>query len=62
MAVVHEGEQFSGVGRRFGTNVTINVNTTGLGADSPDIQRAVMNALRGYASRNGALDLPVRGV
>jgi hypothetical protein len=63
LALVHEGEQFSGVGRSFGgTTVNIHVNTTGLGADSPDIQRAVMNALRGYASRNGALDLPVRGV
>jgi len=61
MALVHEGEQFSGVGRSFGGgNITVNVNTTGLGADAPEIQRAVANALRGYTRRNGPLDVPVR--
>jgi len=62
MALVHEGERFSGVGKSFGGNTTINVNvtTTGLGADSPQIQRAVVNALRGWSSRNGPLDVPIR--
>lgn len=61
MALVHEGEQFSGVGRSFGGgNITVNVTTTGLGADAPEIQRAVANALRGYTRRNGPLDVPVR--
>jgi len=60
-AVVHEGEQFSGVGRSFGSTViNVNVTTTGLGADSPQIQRAVVNALRGHVARNGPLDVPVR--
>jgi phage-related protein len=64
MALVHEGEQFSGVGRQFGSGQTINitVQTTGLGADAPQIQRAVANALRGYTARNGPLDVPIRGV
>jgi hypothetical protein len=43
-----------------GGPVTINVTTTGLGASAPEIQRAVANALRGYTSRNGPLDIPVR--
>jgi phage-related protein len=43
------------------TVVNVNVTHTGLGADSPQIQRAVVNALRGHVSRNGPLDLPVRG-
>lgn len=62
LALVHEGEQFSGVGRSFGGQTVINVNvtTTGLGADSPQIQRAVVNALKGHVSRNGPLDVPVR--
>jgi len=60
-AVVHEGEQFSGVGRGFGSlNLTVNVTTTGLGADAPAIQRAVVGALRGYVGRNGPLDVPVK--
>jgi len=62
MALVHEGEQFSGVGRSFGGTTVINVNVTsaGLGADSPEIQRGVVNALRGWASRNGPIDVPTR--
>ena len=43
LAIVHAGEQFSGVGRSFGaTTVNINVTSTGLGADAPAIQRAVV--------------------
>jgi phage-related protein len=61
LALVHEGERFSGVGRGFGqTTINVNVTAAGLGADSPEIQRAVVNALRGYVARNGALDVPVR--
>jgi len=62
LALVHEGERFSGVGRGGwgSTTIHVHVTTTGLGADSPEIQRAVVNALRGYASRNGALDVPIR--
>jgi phage-related protein len=61
-AVVHEGEQFSGVGKSFGGSTVINVNvtTTGLGPDSPQIQRAVVNAIRGHVARNGPLDFAVR--
>jgi phage-related protein len=40
--------------------VNITVQTTGLGASSPQIQRAVVNALRGWSSRNGPLDVPIR--
>jgi hypothetical protein len=61
LAIVHAGEQFSGVGRGFGnTTIVVNVTSTGLGADSPEIQRGVVNALRGYVGRNGAIDVPVR--
>lgn len=64
LAIVHAGETYSGVGRSLpgsGTTVVnINVTTTGLGADSPQIQRAVVRALRGYTTRNGPLDVPVR--
>jgi hypothetical protein len=63
LALVHEGEQFSGVGRSFGGGVTeihVHVETTGLGADAPQIQRAVVAALRGFVTRNGPLDIPVR--
>jgi hypothetical protein len=60
LALVHRGETFSGVGGSgFGT-VHIHVTTTGLGADAPEIQRAVANALRGYTARNGPLDIPTR--
>jgi hypothetical protein len=53
------GAMSGGVG--FGAStVNINVTTTGLGADAPELQRAVVNALRGYTSRNGPLDIPVR--
>jgi phage-related protein len=60
LAIVHRGETFSGVGRSAGgsTNVTVNVTTTGLGPDVPEMQRAVVNAVRGYVNRNG----PIRGV
>jgi hypothetical protein len=64
LAIVHEGEQFSGVGRSFGgspTTVNITVQTTGLGAKSPDIQRAVVDALRQYTARNGPLGSPIIG-
>jgi phage-related protein len=61
LAIVHAGETFSGVGRTMGsTTINVNVTTTGLGADAPQIQRAVANALRQYTLRNGALDIPVR--
>lgn len=62
IALVHRGEAFSGVGARGwgSTNVTVNVTTTGLGADAPQIQRAVASALRGYTARNGPLDVPIR--
>jgi hypothetical protein len=64
LALVHEGEQFSGVGKSFSKGQTINitVNTTGLGADAPQIQRAVVHALRGYTARNGPLQVPVAGI
>ena len=44
-------------GRAFGSvvNITVNVTPTGLGADAPEIQRQVVNALRGYVDRNGPL-------
>ena len=61
LALVHRGETFSGVGRSLPgsapTTVQINVTTTGLGADAPEIQRAVVNAFRAYAVRNGPIDL-----
>jgi phage-related protein len=64
LAVVHAGETFSGVGNTSSgggtTVVNINVTTTGLGADAPQIQRAVVSALRGYVGRNGPLDIPVK--
>jgi len=62
LALVHAGETFSGVGNTIGgtTNLTVNVTTTGLGADAPQIQRAVVRALRGHTIRNGPLDIPVR--
>jgi hypothetical protein len=62
LALVHAGEQFSGVGKTFGAQTVINlhVTTTGLGADSPQIQRAVVNAIRGHVGRNGPLDFAVR--
>ena len=64
LAIVHRGETFSGVGRSMSsssdrTTVNINVNTTGLGAQAPDIQRAVVDALRQYTSRNGPLASPI---
>jgi hypothetical protein len=65
LAVVHRGETFSGVGRSAGmgvTNLTVNVTTTGLGPDVPELQRAIVNAVRGYTNRNGPLDIPVRSV
>lgn len=64
LAVVHAGERWSGVGGGGWGSTTINVavTTTGLGADAPQIQRAVVEALRGYVGRNGPLDVPVRSV
>ena len=61
-AVVHAGEQFSGVGRSFAGSTVINLNVTarGLGADAPEIQRAVVQALRNHVGRNGPLDVAVR--
>jgi hypothetical protein len=63
LAVVHRGETFSGVGRaaagRGGQTVNITVTATGLGAQAPDIQRAVVDALRLYTSRNGPLTAPI---
>jgi hypothetical protein len=34
-------------------NISVNVATTGLGADAPEIQRQVVAAIRGYVQRNG---------
>ena len=63
LALVHEGEQFSGVGKKYGGgDIHITVNTTGLGADAPQIQRAVVQALRGYAARNGPPSLSATGI
>ena len=39
-----------------GLTFVVNVTTRGLGADAPEIQRAVVDALRGYVSRNGRLE------
>ena len=62
LALVHEGETFSGVGgSRSPQTVNITVQTTGLGADAPQIQRAVVHALRGHAARNGPLPAFVTG-
>jgi phage-related protein len=62
LALVHEGETFSGVGRSGSPQtVNITVQTTGLGADAPQIQRAVVHALRGYSARNGPLPPFVTG-
>jgi hypothetical protein len=66
LAVVHAGERFSGVSGRStfgggGSVVNIHIHTDGLGASSPQIQRAVANALRGYTKRNGPLDIAVKG-
>lgn len=59
MALVHEGERFDG-GRGFGsTNITVNITHSGLGADSPQLQRDVVNAIRGYTARNGPLGSPI---
>jgi hypothetical protein len=62
LALVHAGETFSGVGNTMGGTTVINltVTTTGLGADAPQIQRAVVRALRGHTLRNGPLDIPIR--
>jgi phage-related protein len=63
MALVHEGETFSGVGRSLGApTYNITIQTTGLGADAPQIQRAVVQALRGYAARNGPPSLSATGI
>lgn len=39
-----------------GLVINVNVATTGLGPDTPEIQRAVVEAIRGYVSRNGTLE------
>jgi len=61
LALVHEGEQFLGVGRSLGGGTVINVTVThtGLGADSPALQRDLVAALRGYVGRNGPLGAPI---
>lgn len=41
-----------------GTAIVVNITATGLGADAPAIQRAVVEALRGYTRRNG----PIPGI
>lgn len=65
LAVVHAGEQWSGVGNSGSwggtTNIHVTVNTTGLGADAPEIQRGVVRALRGYVARNGPVPIPTTG-
>lgn len=67
LAVVHRGETFSGIGGGRSSSssspaVVVNITTSGLGADTPAIQRAVVDALRSYTSRNGPLPIPVRGL
>jgi phage-related protein len=62
LALVHEGETFSGVGRSGSSGATVinvNVTHTGLGADSPKLQRDVVAAIRGYVGRNGPLGAPI---
>jgi multisubunit Na+/H+ antiporter MnhB subunit len=45
-----------GRSNQFGaTVINLNVTAAGLGADAPEIQHAVVNALRGYVDRNGRL-------
>jgi len=62
MALVHEGETFSGVGRSLGgTVVNVTIQHTGLGVDSPQLQRDVVAAIRGYVGRNGPLGVPIVG-
>ena len=62
-AIVHAGETFSGVGGSAAgvTNIHVTVNSTGLGADAPEIQRAVVRALRGYSARNGPVPIATTG-
>ncbi len=50
-AVVPLGSGGGGVG----STIVVNVTTTGLGADNPAIQRAVVAALRCYVGTNGPL-------
>jgi hypothetical protein len=61
LALVHEGETFSGVGRSSSspTTITVNISHTGLGVDSPKLQRDVVAAIRGYVGRNGPLGAPI---
>jgi hypothetical protein len=42
------------------TVINVTVAHTGLGVDSPRLQRDIVNALRGYTRRNGPIDVPVR--
>ena len=44
-----------------GGDVYITINTTGLGADAPSIQSAVVTALRQYTVRNGPLPAGIVG-
>jgi hypothetical protein len=44
--------------RGVGTTINVTIMHTGLGVDSPRLQRDVVNAIRGYVTRNG----PVTGV
>jgi hypothetical protein len=39
----------------YGAPIYVTINAGGLGADAPEIQRAVVEALRGYVNRNGRL-------
>lgn len=41
--------------------IVINIATTGLGADAPEIQSAVVRALRSYTTRNGPLPPQITG-
>lgn len=49
-------------GTTYNQTFNVNVTTSGLGADAPEIQRAVVTALRRWTVRNGPLDVPVRQV
>ena len=42
--------------RAAAPTIHVNVTTTGLGADAPEIQRQVVRAIRGYVDRNGPIE------
>ena len=54
-AVMARGIGGPAVAGRSGGGITINIQTTGLGASAPQIQDAVVESLRRWSGRNGAL-------